>query len=167
MVQRVYRQIRNADPSADILIATSKSQVSAIHNQLWYEHDQIDDSEPGRYRRLMKTSSASQMSEEVSVSVEPCRRDTFPAILLAVSYLTDVMHKNPEEPVIICPVDPFVNDDYYKTVISLSEYVVKDSAKITLMGIEPTYPSSKYGYIIPAYLSEKEAPIKSFKEKPE
>jgi mannose-1-phosphate guanylyltransferase len=164
MVQRVYRQIRNADPSADILIATSKSQVSAIHNQLWYEHDQIDDSEPGKGDN--EESSALQMFEKVSVSVEPCRRDTFPAILLAVSYLTDVMHKNPEEPVIICPVDPFVDDDYYKTVISLSEYVEKDSAKITLMGIEPTYPSSKYGYIIPAYLSEKEAPIKSFKEKP-
>ena len=34
MVQRVYRQIKTADPEADITIATSRKQVSAIHNQL-------------------------------------------------------------------------------------------------------------------------------------
>ena len=30
MVQRVYRQIRSVDPEADVTVATSKSQVSAI-----------------------------------------------------------------------------------------------------------------------------------------
>ncbi len=34
MVQRVYRQIATVDKGASITIATSKSQVSAIHNQL-------------------------------------------------------------------------------------------------------------------------------------
>ncbi|MDE7246910.1 MAG: mannose-1-phosphate guanylyltransferase, partial [Lachnospiraceae bacterium] len=34
MVQRVYRQILSVDASAKVTIATSKSQVSAIHNQL-------------------------------------------------------------------------------------------------------------------------------------
>ena len=34
MVQRVYRQIRTVDPEAEVTIATSRSQVSAIHNQL-------------------------------------------------------------------------------------------------------------------------------------
>lgn len=34
MVQRVYRQIRCVDADASVTIATSKSQVSAIHNQL-------------------------------------------------------------------------------------------------------------------------------------
>ena len=34
MVQRAYRQIRSIDPHANVTIATSKSQVSAIHNQL-------------------------------------------------------------------------------------------------------------------------------------
>ena len=33
MVQRVYRQIREADPEAKITIATSKAQISSIHNQ--------------------------------------------------------------------------------------------------------------------------------------
>lgn len=34
MVQRVYRQIKTIDTDATVTIATSKSQVSAIHNQL-------------------------------------------------------------------------------------------------------------------------------------
>ena len=34
MVQRVYRQITEVDNDADVTIATSKTQVSAIHNQL-------------------------------------------------------------------------------------------------------------------------------------
>ena len=34
MVQRVYRQIMEIDPNATITVATSKSQVSALNNQL-------------------------------------------------------------------------------------------------------------------------------------
>jgi len=154
MVQRVYRQIKTVDKGADILIATSKSQVSAIHNQLWNEHEQ------------MESDGQSKAAGSVSVSVEPARRDTFPAILLAVSYLVDVKHKDPSEPVVICPVDPYVDDSYYEAVKSLEEYVEKDTAKITLMGIEPSYPSSKYGYIIPASKDEL-AQVRSFKEKPD
>ena len=33
MVQRVYNQIRAVDTDATVTIATSKTQVSAIHNQ--------------------------------------------------------------------------------------------------------------------------------------
>ena len=37
MVQRVYRQIRSVDENATVTIATSKTQVSSIHNQLGSE----------------------------------------------------------------------------------------------------------------------------------
>ena len=49
-----------------------------------------------------------QLGEEVGISVEPCRRDTFPAIALASAYLADVQGVDPEEPVVVCPVDPYV-----------------------------------------------------------
>ena len=89
MVQRVYRQIKTVDKNATVTIATSKSQVSAIHNQL---------------------------GMDVGVSVEPCRRDTFPAIALATAYLHDVQGKDLDEAVVVCPVDPYVNDDYFETL---------------------------------------------------
>lgn len=138
MVQRVYRQIKKVDPEARITIATSKSQVSAICNQL---------------------------GNGVSVSVEPCRRDTFPAIVLATVYLVDVLHIDPEETVVVCPVDPYVEDDYFITLKELSVQASKGEANLVLMGIEPTYPSEKYGYIIPKS-SEHISMVDTFKEKP-
>lgn len=138
MVQRVYRQIKKADASANVTIATSKSQVSALHNQL---------------------------GENVGISVEPCRRDTFPAIALATAYLHDVIGIGENESVVVCPVDPYVNDDYFEALKTLSLLADKPSAGLVLMGIEPTYPSEKYGYIIPK-TADSVSEVSSFKEKP-
>lgn len=138
MVQRVYRQIKKVDSDAVVTIATSKTQVSAIHNQL---------------------------GEDVGISVEPCRRDTFPAIALATAYLADVMKVDPEESVVVCPVDPYVNDDYFRALKELAGQADKGEANLVLMGIEPTYPSEKYGYIIPES-AEHTSAVKTFKEKP-
>ena len=138
MVQRVYRQIKKADAGATVTIATSKTQVSAIHNQL---------------------------GNSVGISVEPCRRDTFPAIALATAYLADVQSVDPEESVVVCPVDPYVNDDYFEALKGLSQQADKGEANLVLMGIEPTYPSEKYGYIIPES-ADQTAVVRTFKEKP-
>ena len=81
--------------------------------------------------------------------MEPCRRDTFPAIALASSYLHDVMGVSGDEPVVICPVDPYVEDGYFKTIEELGRQAAKGESNLVLMGIKPTYPSEKYGYIIP------------------
>ena len=89
MVQRVYRQILTVDASATVTIATSKSQVSAIHNQL---------------------------GMGVGISVEPCRRDTFPAIALAAAYLHDIQKVSSKESVVVCPVDPYVEQDYFEAL---------------------------------------------------
>ncbi len=139
MVQRVYRQITEVDSQAKVTVATSKSQVSAIHNQL---------------------------GNKVSVCVEPCRRDTFPAIVLAAAFLHDVNGVDDEECVAVCPVDPYVENDYYEMVKALEGPVKQGTANITLMGIEPTYPSDKYGYIIPESKADT-SPVREFKEKPD
>ena len=88
MVQRVYRQITTVDADAKITIATSKSQASAIKNQL---------------------------GEKASICVEPCRRDTFPAIALAAAYLHDELGVAENEAVVVCPVDPYVDNKPSKT----------------------------------------------------
>ena len=138
MVQRVYRQIKTVDTDATVTIATSKSQVSAIHNQL---------------------------GENVGISVEPCRRDTFPAIALAAAYLKDVQGVGEEESVVVCPVDPYVENDYFEALKALGDRAAVSSANLVLMGIEPTYPSEKYGYIIPIG-KEQVSKVSMFKEKP-
>ncbi len=138
MVQRVYRQIKKVDADATVTIATSKTQVSSIHNQL---------------------------GTDVGISIEPCRRDTFPAIALATAYLVDVMNVDENESVVVCPVDPYVEDDYFEAVKALADQADKGEANLVLMGIEPTYPSEKYGYIIPKS-SDAVAMVDTFKEKP-
>ena len=139
MVQRVYRQITEVDRDATVTIATSKAQVSSIHNQL---------------------------GDAVGVCVEPCRRDTFPAIALATAYLHDVKGVGLEEPVVVCPVDPYVNNDYFEALKKLSDLAAQGNANLSLMGIEPTYPSEKYGYIIPE-TADSVSKVKTFKEKPD
>lgn len=138
MVQRVYNQIKEVDSDAVVTIATSKTQVSAIHNQL---------------------------GDDVGVSVEPCRRDTFPAIALAAAYLHDVQHVGDDESVVVCPVDPYVEKDYFEAIKKLGELAESSDSNLVLMGIEPTYPSEKYGYIIPTGKDEVSS-VSMFKEKP-
>lgn len=140
MVQRMYRHIKKIDSDANVTIATSKTQVSSITNQLG--------------------------SETVGVSVEPSRRDTFPAIALASAYLHDVQHVSEDESVVVCPVDPYVEDDYFEALKALADQAEKGEANLVLMGIEPTYPSEKYGYIIPTS-KDKISNVSTFKEKPD
>lgn len=138
MIQRVYKQIKEVDQNAVVTVATSKSQVSAIHNQIGLD---------------------------VGVCVEPCRRDTFPAIALASAYLKDVMNVDENESVVVCPVDPYVDIEYFKALNDLAHLAETGTANLTLMGIKPTYPSEKYGYIVPE-TKENVSKVKEFKEKP-
>lgn len=138
MVQRIYGQIQKVDKDSTVTIATSKSQVSSLHSQL---------------------------GDDVGISVEPCRRDTFPAIALATAYLHDVMNVSEDEAVVVCPVDPYVDDEYFEVVKQLGEIAESGEANLVVMGMEPTYPSEKYGYVIP----EDKKPVSkviTFKEKP-
>jgi len=73
---------------------------------------------------------------------------------------------DPEESVVVCPVDPYVEEDYFAALKGLSDQADKGEANLVLMGIEPTYPSEKYGYIIPES-AEHTASVKTFKEKPD
>ena len=138
MVQYVYRQIKSVDKDADITIATSKTQVSSIHNQL---------------------------GNDVSISIEPCRRDTFPAIVLATAYLHDIKDIDLDETVVVCPVDPHVDDSYFEMIKKMDDLSKQGSSNLYLMGIEPDHPSEKFGYIIPTSKDEI-SKVSEFKEKP-
>lgn len=135
MAMRMYRMIKEVDSQSTITIATSENQIPQIKAQL---------------------------GGNVGISVEPTRRDTFPAIALSAAYLKKQGVKN-DESVVVCPVDPYVEADYFECLKELSDEAGK--ANLTLMGIEPTYPSEKYGYIIPDN-KDHISPVSEFKEKP-
>lgn len=122
MLQRVVRQLQESKISESITVATSITQKDVIVNQL---------------------------GEHVAVVTEPERRDTFPAIALACSYLAYEKKCSVNEVVVVMPCDSYTELGYFDTIVKMSEAVSKDIAELVLMGIKPTYPSSKYGYVIP------------------
>ena len=138
MLERMYKNIKKVNNQSTITIATSHTQVSIINNQL---------------------------GKEIGISIEPCRRDTFPAIVLATAYLHDVKKVPLEESVVVCPVDPYVEEDYFIALEKLYKLSKNSKYNLSLLGINPTYPSEKYGYIIPENKKEVSKVVK-FKEKP-
>lgn len=144
MVQRVVRQIRNTNLTKEITLATNASQLDIITNQL---------------------------GETVSVVTEPERRDTFPAIALAASYLSLAKGCIDDEIVVIMPCDPYTEAGYFDTICRMVDCVKNDVADLVLMGIQPTYPSEKYGYVVPKNVISTEQrvdslPVACFTEKP-
>jgi mannose-1-phosphate guanylyltransferase len=141
MVQRVYRQLNEAGyTDEDILIATGATQVDAIHNQL---------------------------GEKVKIIVEPERRNTFPAIALSSAYLFWEKKCGRNEVVIVLPVDPYADGRYFEILKTMESTIQANIADLVLMGIRPTYPSEKYGYIVPSNnLTDEVATVQRFTEKP-
>lgn len=121
MVQRVVRQAVEARLTTEITLATNASQLDIITNQL---------------------------GDSVSVVTEPERRDTFPAIALAASYLSLEKKCSDDEVVVIMPCDPYTELGYFQTIGKMVECVEQNVADLVLMGVTPTFPSEKYGYVV-------------------
>jgi len=127
MLQRVWHQLKKANLCNQAAISTSKHQTGMIKKQL---------------------------GSNIPLIIEPSRRDTYPAILLACSYLYSVKELDPHEVVIVLPVDIYVEDDFFRELYSLESIIQSSNASLALMGITPTFPSEKYGYIIPQRLRQ-------------
>lgn len=142
MIQRVVRQIHSTGHADGIVVATGEAQKEYVRAQL------------GR---------------QIGIVTEPCRRDTFPAIALSCSYLASE-GTSADEPVIVMPCDTYADDAYFETVCRMADAVRAGAAELVLMGITPTYPSEKYGYIVPmkgAAAIDNAIPVARFTEKPD
>lgn len=138
MVQRVWRQLKRSGLQDVTYIATGESQKSILKSQLG-----IDDKK---------------------IITEPFRRDTFPAIVLSSLFLKDREKASVDENIFVLPVDPYVEEDFFRKVFDLDQMLREKKSKLGLIGINPTYPSEKYGYIVPD--KSKKNIVKTFIEKP-
>ncbi|MBB6735120.1 sugar phosphate nucleotidyltransferase [Cohnella zeiphila] len=142
MVQRVWRQLGEAGLQDRAYVATGKSQVELIYGQLGSDVQLID---------------------------EPERRDTFPAIALAATYLYAMEGVGLNETVVVMPVDPYVDGDFFRQLAQLEEALDTSGADMALIGVQPTYPSEKYGYIVPKRADgsgRSFLEVREFREKP-
>lgn len=139
MVQRVHRQLQESKINAELTVATSASQVDSV---------------------------IAQLGDGVNIVAEPCRRDTFPAISLACEYLSKEKHCPEDEVVVVMPCDPFTEAGYFEAIEKMAKGISEDKADMIVMGINPTYPSAKYGYVVPDATNGDIIPVKKFTEKP-
>ncbi|MDU0199522.1 MULTISPECIES: sugar phosphate nucleotidyltransferase [Paenibacillus] len=123
MVQRVWRQLQNTGLGEDAYLATNRSQVEMI---------------------------ISQLGGEAPLIIEPERRDTFPAIALAAAYMYDVESLPLNTVITVLPVDPYVDEAFFQKIKQLEDVLHETNANLALMGVVPTVPSEKYGYIVPS-----------------
>ena len=137
MLQRTLKQIKTLG-DVSITVATSISQEEILKEYI---------------------------DSNISISAEPFRRNTFPSIALAVAYLHEVKNISEDEPIVVCPVDPYADDEFFAKFNDLVKQL-SDDTNLALLGINPTYPSAKYGYIIPKS-TEQVSSVESFKEKPD
>ncbi|MGQ7884798.1 sugar phosphate nucleotidyltransferase [Paenibacillus sp. WC2504] len=142
MIQRVWKQLKKVDLDKRTIITTNKSQYDMILNQL---------------------------DEEINIVIEPNRRDTFPAIALAATYLFSEQNSDLNEVVCVLPVDPFVEDHFFDKIKDFEQVLTTSGADIALIGVQPTNPSESYGYIVPARnesVNSNYVRVSHFKEKP-
>ncbi|MFD2369939.1 sugar phosphate nucleotidyltransferase [Brevibacillus sp. GCM10020057] len=145
MVQRIWGQLQTYGQFDEVYLSTSKAQVDLIQSQL---------------------------GMDVPVIIEPESKDTFGAIALAAAYLHTACGVSNQEVIAVMPVDPYVDSPFFQHILQLEGALADSGAQLALIGVEPTYPSTKYGYIVRD--EEETCPgdgrgyqnVRSFKEKP-
>ncbi|MVB09930.1 Alginate biosynthesis protein AlgA [Caprobacter fermentans] len=139
MAQRVWKQIRRAELDGCCVICTDETQAELLSGQLG----------------------------KVRIALEPEGRDTFAAVALSCAYLKSRLHAKNDDIVCVMPVDPYTEQSFFDTVRRLPAALSESGAEIALMGVKPTGPSVKYGYILPKGKAGDFLPIDSFQEKPD
>ncbi len=127
MVQRVVRQLKETGLAEHITFATSLAQKDIITNQL---------------------------GEEISIVLEPERRDTFPAIALASAYLSEQPQCKEDEVIVVLPCDTYADVSYYAAIRPMVEAVERGDADLALLGIRPTNADLNYGYVLPEAVTD-------------
>lgn len=122
MLQRVYEQLEAVGLAKEVVIVASEAQKELIVSQL--------------------------PEDKIKMALEPMRRDTFPAVMLAVSFLYNSCKISENEAIVVLPVDPYVTLDYFKKIMDLAYIVEQHSESVGLLGAKPSYPAEKYGYIL-------------------
>lgn len=140
MLQRVFGQLKTAGLSENTIVCASDAQVEIIESQL---------------------------DGAAEVAVEPMRRDTFPAVMLSCAYLLSKKGAKPDDVVAFLPVDPYTTGEFFACIKHLGECIAESEQTIGLLGGVPTYPSTKYGYIVPEKGDGMLLKVEGFREKPD
>lgn len=139
MIQRVWEQLENAGLDKNTVITAGEEQRELIKSQI----------------------------KNAKIAIEPMRRDTFGAVLLSCAFLYNQAGAKEDDYAVIMPVDPYTESAYFETMKQLEAVMKISGAEVGLMGAVPSYPSTKYGYILPGESKETYFEVQGFSEKPD
>jgi len=146
LLQQTYTRIRKGFKETDIFLSINKKQVDEVRKQL---------------PKIKKNQ----------IICEPAKKDTAAAIGLATALISK---KNPNEVIATVNSDHFIkNEKEFIRILKFAGRIVNIyPEKITLIGVNPTYPETGYGYIkldkqIKSYNGDKVFTVDHFEEKPD
>lgn len=120
MLQTTFERFEQICPRENIIVVTSSQFVQQVH-------DQIPD------------------LQHHQVLGEPYRRNTAPCVLYAASVIN---HLNPEANIIVTPSDHAIfGEEGFVSDMRQALAIAQDSNSIITVGVRPTMPNTKYGYI--------------------
>ncbi|PSQ66549.1 MAG: mannose-1-phosphate guanylyltransferase [Bacteroidetes bacterium QH_2_64_74] len=121
-------------------------------------------------RYVEKTQKQLPAVPEENILAEPISRNTAPCIAYAA---TTLAKRDPEATMAVLPADHVIGnvEQYHKTLDVAFETARERNALVTI-GIEPTHPSTGYGYIQYDEAGDEETelracPVRTFAEKPD
>lgn len=142
LLQNTYERAKNI--SSSIYIVTDASHAHHIKEQL-------------------------PMLDENAFIVEPARRGTASCIVSALCHVTG--KHDADEPIAVLSADHYVRDVAgFEHSFKVADEASKKSGRIVLVGVEPDYPATGFGYIQKDGVFDEKSfvfNVHSFKEKPE
>ncbi|MEG6585026.1 mannose-1-phosphate guanylyltransferase/mannose-6-phosphate isomerase [Dendrosporobacter sp. 1207_IL3150] len=106
-------------------------------------------------------------SSDAHILLEPMRKNTAPAITLAVRYCLDKLGVADHEVILVTPSDHVVKpEDGFNAAVKQAAEIAKNDVIVTF-GIKPDEPKTAYGYIQAGDKQGSAFTVKSFREKPD
>ncbi|HSX26648.1 MAG TPA: mannose-1-phosphate guanylyltransferase [Chlamydiales bacterium] len=145
---RLWPASRDAFPKQFIDFGTGASLLEqTVERLLKFEHLAeivIATSEP--YESLVRSQIEKYEGQtRFTLLIEPCRRNTGPAIAYAVKYLSETIP--PDDPILVVPADHFIEPDSAWIASIESALPAVADGQIATFGIKPTKPETGFGYL--------------------
>ncbi len=145
LLQKTILRLTNTTFIDDIVISTNPQYISLVQKQIDEMHLNIN----------------------IHILAEPCRRNTAPAITLAIQFLQTLPTTKHEDTVLILPSDHLLEPEsaFIHAIYQINP--IAQEKKLITFGIKPTKPETGYGYIrIGDLYKESLFKVEKFIEKP-
>lgn len=124
LLQRAVQRLINASFVEEIVVSTSQQHASLVEEQLL------------------------AIGANCRILVEPMRKNTAPAIALAIKALKEECGARDFDPVLVVPSDHLMEPEtVFLRALELLQERVSSLNKIVTFGLRPTKPETGYGYI--------------------